>query len=99
MNTHFDPFQRHHIEATTAASQPSATINAASPQSGTGPPPPWRDYAYDFLTPGEQEKFRAELNQSMRDMLRGGICGRNVQWLKDAALLAGIRELAAHTTI
>jgi hypothetical protein len=98
MSTPFDPFQRHHSEA-TAASQPSATITSASPASDTGRTAPWRDYAYDLLTSGEQAKFRAELDQSMREMFMIGFCGRNVQWRKDAALLAGIRELAAHTTI
>jgi hypothetical protein len=51
------------------------------------------------LTPDEQAKFRAEVDQSMREMFMIGFCGRIVQWRKDAALLAGIRELAAHTTI
>jgi hypothetical protein len=88
----FDPFQRHQGEA--MAHQPPAAA-----AQDTGRTAPWTDYAYNLLTPDEQEKFKAEVDQNFRDMIRQGICARNVGYRAGAQLLAGIRELAARTTI
>jgi hypothetical protein len=88
MNAPFDP-----------RTQPSTAPASASPENDTGRTAPFMDYAYELLTPDEKEKFKAELSQNWQDALRQARCACNVEYRADVKLLAGIRELAAHTTI